>query len=389
MVMPKSARSQAKARDETSANALAKRQRQLLDWYQVHARDLPWRRTRDPYRILVSEVMCQQTQVERVVPFYQRFIALFPDEGSLAEASLEQLHRAWKGLGYPSRVERLQKACQWVLAHGGVWPRSAQALQELPGIGPYTAGAVACFAFAAPTTVVDTNVARIYVRHDALRLPVERDELWQRVALEMHHEQPILWNNALMELGALVCTARAPRCAACPWFASCASKAKSELLEASSNPLKVASATVAYGDFIADRSKPRSHIVLAVIHDQKRYLVARRPKSAHAGGAWELPGGKREKGEDDRTALQRELREELDVEVLSARALMSFSYAYPDRYLTFHVYRVRLFDPHKARPLAADALRWVTPEEFVALEFPPANQPIQSRMRRYHRLGDG
>ena len=131
----------------TSRLVSASPQAELIGWYRRHARDLPWRRTRDPYRVLVSEVMLQQTQVDRVVPFYERFLAAFPDAARLASAPLEQVHRLWKGLGYPSRAERLQAACAAVIAAGGRWPDTAEGLQELPGIGPYTGGAVACFAF--------------------------------------------------------------------------------------------------------------------------------------------------------------------------------------------------------------------------------------------------
>ena len=127
-------------------------QRALLAWYAAARRDLPWRTTRDPYRILVSEVMLQQTQVARVVPFYERFVASFPDERALAQAGDEALHRLWKGLGYPSRAERLRATCAAVLERGG-WPRDLPGLMELPGIGPYTARAVAAFAFAAPVPV--------------------------------------------------------------------------------------------------------------------------------------------------------------------------------------------------------------------------------------------
>jgi A/G-specific adenine glycosylase len=371
----------------SAARGRGEAQAELLTWYAAHRRDLPWRRTRDPYRVLVSEVMCQQTQVDRVVPFYERFIALFPDERALAAAATDAIHRAWKGLGYPSRVERLQAACREVLAGGGRWPETPEGLRALPGIGPYTAGAVACFAFAAPVPIVDTNVARVYARRDALALPLDREAVWRHAAGEVDRGDPIAWNNALMELGALVCTAREARCGACPWQARCASRGRPETLARTSNPLKVASPKRRYGDAVTDATKPRTRIVLALIHDQGRYLVARRPAAHHAGGCWELPGGKREPGEGDRVALARELQEELGAEVLSARALMTFSYAYPDRYLTFHVYRVRVFAPGSVRPLASEELRWVTPEELMALEFPPANQAIQERMRTYHRLG--
>jgi A/G-specific adenine glycosylase len=369
-----------------SAQASEQAQQELLAWYQANGRALPWRETRDPYRILVSEVMLQQTQVERVLPFYQRFLAAFPDERALAAAGLDAIHRAWKGLGYPSRVERLQAACRQVLAQGA-WPDSAAALEQLPGIGPYTAGAVACFAFAAAVPVVDTNVARVYARRDGLMLPLVRTELWAHVDRQLARGAAIAYNNALMDLGATVCTARRPRCGACPWAARCAGREQTERHLATANPLKAAQVATRYGALISDRTKPRQRIVLALIHHQGRYLVAKRLDHQHQGGRWELPGGKREAGEDDRRALARELSEELGGELLSARALMTFSHDYGDRYLTMHVYRCRLFNPEAVSPRASSELRWVSPAEFITLPFPPANQAICARLRRYHRLG--
>lgn len=371
-------------RRQTPNRAAAQR---LLAWYAANARDLPWRHTRDPYRILVSEVMLQQTQVDRVLDFYRRFIARFPDERALATAGDEDIHRLWKGLGYPSRVERLRAACRAVLAAGGTWPRTPEGLRELPGIGPYTAGAVACFAAGAAVPLVDTNVARVYARRDGLYLPIDKTALWAHAAALVDRDDPIRFNNALMELGALVCTARAPRCDACPWSRRCAARGDDTRILATANPLKPVVAKPVYGAVIADRGKPRLHIVLALIHHEGRYLVAKRRKCQHQGGHWELPGGKREAGEDDRVAVAREVREELGAEVLAARHLMTFHHDYGDRYLTFHVYRCRLFDAAVVKPLASTTLRWVTPEEFVTLDFPAANRAISERLRRYHRLG--
>jgi A/G-specific adenine glycosylase len=360
-------------------------QAELLRWYKAVGRDLPWRRTRDPYRVLVAEVMLQQTQVARVIPYYERFMAQFPDERALARADTETIHRAWKGLGYPSRVERLRACCQAVLVRGG-WPTTPTELAELPGLGPYTSHSVACFAFGAVVPVVDTNVARVYARRDALALPLDRKGIWSHVATQVDPGEPIAYNNALMDLGATVCTARDPACGACPWEARCASRGKPAVIAATSNPLKVQTAKVAYGVERTDRALPRLHIVLGLIHEDGRYLVARRPEGVHVGGLWELPGGKREPGEDDRIALARELQEELGAELLSARALMQYHHAYPDRYLTFHVYRCRVFNPRDVRPLASQELRWVTPEELIVLAMPPGSVPIQERMRKYHRL---
>ena len=366
---------------------MATPQGELLEWYRVHRRDLPWRRTRDPYRVLVSEIMCQQTQVDRVVPFYQRWVEALPDEATCAGADLERIHRLWKGLGYPSRAERLQRCCRTVLEDlDGRWPETPEALQALPGIGPYTAGAVACFAFAAPVPLVDTNVARVYCRRDGLAVPPERKLLWTHAASQVDGGDPIAYNNALMELGATVCTARTAHCGVCPWSGRCAAVDDAPRLAESANPLKVATRKRRYGVAISDRSKPRQHIVLALIHHEGRYLVARRPAAAHVGGYWELPGGKRERGEKDREALAREIAEELGAELLSARPFVSWNHDYGDRYLSFHCYRCHLFAPAGVQPLAAEELRWVDPADFVELDFPPANGPVVDRFRGYHRL---
>lgn len=361
------------------------RQQDLLDWYRRQGRDLPWRTTRDPYRILVSEIMLQQTQVDRVIPFYERFLAEFPDAAALAAASDERIHRAWKGLGYPSRVERLRAACQQVLERGS-WPDTPEGLRELPGLGPYTSGSVAVFAFARPVAVVDTNVARVYARRDGLPLPIDRAALWDHAAAEVSREDPIRYTNALMDLGAVVCTARVAHCDRCPWRACCRSVGDETAREATANPLKVASMKKTYGVAVTDRSKPRLHIVLALVHHEGRYLVAKRPADRHQGGKWEVPGGKREAGEDDRVALARELAEETGLELLAARPLVTFSHDYGDRYLTLRCYRCKVFNPEAAQARDNDGIRWVTPEEFVALEFPPANAPLLERLRDYHRL---
>jgi A/G-specific adenine glycosylase len=353
----------------------------LLHWYAGHGRDLPWRRTRDPYRILVSEVMLQQTQVERVIGYYERFLAAFPDAAALAAAPRDAVHRLWKGLGYPSRADRLQAACAQVVADGGRWPDTAETLQALPGIGPYTAAAVACFAFGRGGGVVDTNIARIYCRLQAL--PAEPPLLRAAVAADWSQREPIAWGNALMDLGATICTARRPGCGSCPWRAGCAARDDAERQALTAAPLKAAVSKQRYG-VVPQRGRPRLHIVLALIHDDAgRYLLARRREDARdLPSAWELPGGKRESGEDDRTALAREIREELGAEILAARPFVD----YGDGYRCFHVYRCRLFDPGAVQPLASSTLRWATPEEFLATELPSANEPIRQRFRRYHRL---
>lgn len=361
-------------------------QRELLQWYAANRRALPWRETADPYRILVSEVMLQQTQVARVLPFYQRFLAAFPDERALAAGEDEAIHRAWKGLGYPSRVERLRAACRAALARGG-WPRDPAGLAELPGLGPYTARAVAAFAFGHPAAVLDTNVARVLCRRDGLEPLAGRAALQAAADDALAGADPVAWNNAMMELGALVCTARAPRCPACPWAGRCRAARDPGRLAATAAPLKAATTRTAYGDPPPPRGTRVVKVVLALIHDQGRYLVQRRPAGKTFAGMWELPGGKVEAGEAERAALARELREELGAEVLAARHLLTWHHRGEAGWLRLACYRVRLFAPQAVQPLASDGLSWCDPAAFVALDFPAGTAALVARLRAYHRLG--
>ena len=196
-------------------------QQALLDWYRANARDLPWRRTRDPYRILVSEIMLQQTQVDRVIPKYHAFLKQFPTLEALADAPASAVIRAWAGLGYNRRALNLQRAARAVVEeHGGEMPRTIEGLGELPGIGPYTAGAIACFAFEQDVGFADTNIRRVLHRvlcGPELPQPAVKPREIERIASENVPEGAGYdWNQALIELGALVCRSRSVDCEVCP-----------------------------------------------------------------------------------------------------------------------------------------------------------------------------
>lgn len=191
----------------------------VLRWYAEYGRDLPWRRTRDPYRVLVSEVMLQQTQVDRVLPKYAEFLARFPTVADLAAAPAAEVIRAWKGLGYNLRAIRLHRIAQQVVArHGGELPGTALGLLALEGIGPYTAGAVACFAFGLPEPVLDTNVRRVLGRivlgPDGPAAPAR--SLWTVARQLLPEHAAYDWNQALMDIGARICLPRRPQCLLCP-----------------------------------------------------------------------------------------------------------------------------------------------------------------------------
>lgn len=206
----------------------------LRRWFQRNGRDLPWRRTDDPYAILVSEMMLQQTQVAAVVPYFARWMDKFPDVRSLALSGEDEVLRAWQGLGYYSRARNLHRAAQSILQkHDGVFPRDLASIRALPGVGRYTAGAVATFAFDTSTPIVDANIARVLARlanvSDPIDSAVGREKLWQ-VATELLPKTGGRWHNsALMELGALVCLPRVPRCCECPVRGLCVAENPTQL----------------------------------------------------------------------------------------------------------------------------------------------------------------
>ncbi len=207
------------------AETLATVRGMLLEWFAAHGRDLPWRHIRDPYQIMVSEIMLQQTQVDRVIPKYQAFLGLFPSLAALAAAPTAEVIRAWTGLGYNRRAVNMQRTARAVLdAHNGQFPSDLVELLKLPGIGPYTAGAIACFAFEQDVAFMDTNIRRVIQRlfvGPEESAPVGEVRLLAIAQDAVPPGQGWAWNQAIMELGALICTAAAPACWRCPMQAHC------------------------------------------------------------------------------------------------------------------------------------------------------------------------
>jgi A/G-specific adenine glycosylase len=201
-------------------------QTRLLHWYRKHRRDLPWRRSRDPYRIWIAEVMLQQTRIAAVIPYYERFLKRFPTVESLARARQDSVLKYWSGLGYYSRARNLHRAAQQIVAkHKGNFPTDLQAALDLPGIGRYTAAAVLSIAYDAPLAVLDGNVARVLARLDANRGDLRTPSRWKLLASKaqdlLAQEAPGDWNQALMELGETICTPRSPQCNICPIAFAC------------------------------------------------------------------------------------------------------------------------------------------------------------------------
>ncbi len=329
----------------------------LLEWYAREGRDLPWRRTRDPYAILVAEVMSQQTRLETVVPYYRRWMARFPTLEALAAAEEEQVLRLWEGLGYYRRARYLHQTARQVVAGGGELPQSEADLRRLPGVGAYTAAAMAAFAFNADTLALDGNLQRVLSRLIDLevdpRSPEGERRLREAGEALLPPGRASAFNQALMDLGALVCMPARPNCGACPVRAFCLAFARGTQAQRPVRP--------------ASRPLPERRRVSAVIWRRGRVLIGRRPPDKLLGGLWEFPGGKVDEGEALEAALRRELREELGLEVDLEGEVGVFRHAYTHYRLVAHVYRARLRNG-RPQPHAHTALRWARPDELG--EFP-------------------
>lgn len=348
----------------------------LLDWWDEGHAELPWRQRRDPYAIWVAEVMLQQTQVATVVPYYERWMARLPTVEALAAASLDEVLKLWEGLGYYSRARHLRDAAQMVVEqYDGRLPGTASELLKLKGIGRYTAGAIASIAFGEPAPILDGNVTRVLSRlfdvTDDVTATATKKRLWQLATELVPAERPGDFNQALMELGQRVCLPANPLCLHCPLSVYCLARQRGTQLERPVRP--------------ARPGTPHYDVVAAVIWQngqigEGRFLIAQRPLDGLLGGLWEFPGGKQEAGETLPQALQREIAEELDIEIEVRRFLTHVKHAYTHFRITLHAFHANHL---KGRPrnLGVADHAWVTLGELDNYAFAVTDRKIIAALR--------
>jgi len=359
------------------AGAYAAIRRALLTWHERARRDLPWRRRSDPYAIWIAEVMLQQTQVKTAIPYYERFLSRFPDIQSLAAASLDDVLKAWEGLGYYARARNLHHAAAETVRHyGGRLPENRADLERLPGIGSYTAGAIASIAFGADEPVIDGNVARVLCRvfeiEDDPRKAPGRNRLWILARDLLPISTAGRFNEALMDLGATVCTPRSPQCEACPLRTLCTARRKGRQ---SSLPTRSPRRPIPHHDVVAGLvwDRPRS--------PEAHLLITKRRPDDMLGGLWEFPGGKVEPGESLEQALVRELREELAIEVAIGEPFMTVHHAYTHFRITLHAIHCR----HVAgtpQAIACADWRFAAPHDLDQYAFPTADRRLIAALQK-------
>jgi A/G-specific adenine glycosylase len=345
--------------------------RRLLTWYGRNRRDLPWRRTDDPYSVWISEVMLQQTRVETARGYYERFLVRFPTVDDLAAAAEGEVLKVWEGMGYYSRARNLHRAARRIVAdHQGQLPTTYDGLQELPGVGPYTAAAVSSIAFDRPHPVLDGNVVRVlcrllHIAEDPRRRLVRARLIDVGEAL-IPRAAPGDFNQALMELGARVCTPRKPRCDDCPLSAHC--RAYAELEDPSTLPVRP-----------PKRVRPHLQVTAGLIRKGNRLLLAQRPPGGMLAGLWEFPGGKQEPGESLAACLGREIREELGIDIEVERPVAVVDHEYTHLSITLHAFAAR-YRSGQVRALGCADWTWVAPGRLDDYAMPKADRKVIAQL---------
>jgi A/G-specific adenine glycosylase len=365
----------------------------LLNWFSENARDLPWRRTRDPYAIWVSEIMLQQTQVKTVIPYWERWMRELPTIKSIANESVEKIHKLWEGLGYYTRVRNLQKAAQQIVArHNGEFPATFDAILALPGIGRYTAGAICSIAFNQPAPILDGNVLRVFTRifgiHDNPRQKTTSTRLWHLAerlvacakdaedigprpdlclppsAFGIRHSPPLrdtgscsYLNQSLMELGALVCTSRSPNCAACPVQSLCVAHREHKQHELPN---------------LGQRTAMTARRFIAIVAEHRgRFLVRQRPAGAVNAHLWEFPNVEVNGESDPARVFQDFFRAEPAI----LKKFCTIRHSITRYRITLEAHRVRF----KFRPEAVPG-NWRAQAELDSLAFTSAHKKILANL---------
>ncbi len=375
-------------RDKNTIEALRK---SLLKWFALHGRHwIPWKLNKKGalpkeeeiicvYSIFVAEVMLQQTQLDVVLPYWKKWMITFPNLEDLAQADFSDVLISWQGLGYYSRARRIHEASKILLKNIGreyycdlsKWPNDLNTWIALPGIGKSTAGSIISSAFNLPTPLLDGNVKRIFSRLINSKKPVSNNisELWNLSNLLLDYQNPRDFNQALMDLGATICTPKSPLCKKCPLRNYCFAYNYGKPSEL---PIK-------------QRKKPLNKFTIGIgllINSQNEVLIDQRLKEMRMGGMWEFPGGKQEENESIQMTIMRELQEELSIKVNVKEMLVEFDHLYSHQKLHFVVHLCELVSGNP-KPLSSSQIKWVKVDDLVNYSFPAANRKMIAALKEY------
>jgi len=345
---------------------------ELLKWFHKERSQIavPGRGASDPYAIWIAEVMLQQTQVTTVWPYYTRWMEHYPTVEILARADLDQILKNWEGLGYYSRARNLHKAARFILDNfDGKLPKSVNELEQIPGIGPYTAGAISSMAFGRAVPLIDGNVLRVMTRLECngadIGLTKTKTLVSTKLKALIPDVEPGIFNQGLMDLGRVICLPRNPICNHCPISSMCEAYAMGDVekypVKSKKQPL------------------PHYHVVIGLVLRDDKVLIQKRPPEGLLGGLWEFPGGKIETGETGEEALVREIKEETDLDVVPGANIGTIRHAYTHFKITLSAWFCE-WTAGEARTNAATENKWITLDEIDGYAFPKANLKILKKL---------
>ena len=336
----------------------------LLKWYDANVRPFPWRSTKNPYRVWLSETMLQQTQVETAIPYYNSWLNDLPNVNAVASRDLNYILKKWEGLGYYARARNFHSACKYIVNRfGGRIPNNYRTFLSLPGVGPYIAGAVMSIAYNLPLPAVDVNAYRVVSRIKHIRLPFNKcnNKILGFLADHISPDRPGDFNQAVMDLGREICTLNNPTCSMCPILKYCAAFINNDV---DKYPLR-----------IKYTKKPHYRIAVGVIWKTNKILLARRLENGLLGGLWEFPGGKIKSGEDAIKCIVREVNEKLGIRVQPVRFLKQIKHAYSHFSITLDAYHCDYKDGAPSAIGYSD-WKWVGLEEISLFPLPKANHKL-------------
>lgn len=336
----------------------------LLSWFKKYAREMPWRGEKNPYKIWLSEIMLQQTQVDTVRPYYERWLKKFPTVASVARAKEDEVLKLWEGLGYYARCRNFQKACQQVVKDfNGKVPSRLEDLKTLKGIGPYTLAAVGSIAFGHVVACIDGNIKRVIARVLALDVPPSQGLLQIETFLNKNisKKYPGTFNEALMDLGATICVPKNPKCLICPVQKHCKAF-ETKTVDVYPKPEK-------------KLERPHYQIAVGVVWKGNKILVSKRKSKGLLGGLWEFPGGKIQKGETSAACAAREVKEEVGVDVEVGSSIGKIKHQFTHFSIEMEAF-VCKYMKGRPRAIECEAWKWIQLQEISNFAFPKANHKL-------------
>lgn len=341
----------------------------LLDWYDENKRDLPWRKTKDPYRIWISEMMLQQTRVEQVIPYYNRFLKKFPDIQTLANSALDDILKTWEGLGYYRRARYIHESARIMVSkYDGKIPKNYTELKELPGFGPYTCGSVLSIAYNQPYPAIDGNVVRFMARffkiESDIKLGQTKKQIEKIVLNLLPQDRVSHFNQALMEMGATVCTPIRPDCENCCCRKLC--RAYNE----TPNPARIPKSKI-------KSKKKHFHIAAGIVKKGHCVLISKRPGNVILGNLWEFPGGRKENNESLKETCVRELHAKTGIKVKVEKVLGSFKHHYSHYSITIHFFICK----YVSGAIKTHTMKWVKPQDMDTYAFSKVHKLVMLKIK--------